>query len=81
MMHVNLDNSGSFTKVSSNGKGNGFLPETVRAWAEQTGNFSEAVRLYTFYHSELSLDEDSARAAAEDSMRINAEVEHEFAAT
>jgi hypothetical protein len=69
--------------VKPNGNGNnGHGEEAVDLdeWASTTRNPSRALYFYNFYLKELGLPPDQARLSAEDSIRIDREVQTEFAA-
>ena len=68
------------TGTATNGK-MGQLDKLIEAWARKTTDPSGAKRLYLFYKTNLGLADGDARMAAEDSLRINQEVEQEFSVT
>jgi hypothetical protein len=86
MTPVMLDDFPSPTSQNGKGNGNGdgsdakAILERAEAWASGTTNPRQALKLFNLYRTELGLTEDDARSAAEDSIRINREVEREFAA-
>ena len=76
----------SLKEVKSNGNGNGNNGhfdenlEKLEQWASTTNNPSQALHFYNFYAQTLGLAPDQARFWAEDSVRIDREVQREFAA-